>query len=135
MMTGMTIPGVDTLGYKHGFSAEKPWIFEDMDVITFEEVSEEDYNQQMARFRSGRYEFKVRESTFDMNAHNELLESTREEVAELKKKQKIHSEIMVKKEKELLARWDEEKMASGISTDDIQMLLDGKIHPHLGRFG
>ncbi|KAK7990729.1 urea carboxylase [Apiospora arundinis] len=125
MMAGLTIPGVDTLGYKHGFSQERPWMFEDMDVITFEEVDEHEYDRQMALFRSGRYQFKVeKDATFDMKAHNELLESVRDEVAVIKKKQKECQDKMVVLEKELLAKWDEEKQSRGISVDNIEALLN-----------
>ncbi|KAK8091910.1 urea carboxylase [Apiospora hydei] len=125
MMAGLTIPGVDTLGYKEGFSQERPWKFEDMDVITFEEVDEGEYDRQMALFKSGRYQFKVEEdATFDMGAHNALLESTRDEVAVKKRRQKECQDKMVRLEKELLAKWDEEKQAKGISVDNIEALLN-----------
>lgn len=127
MMTGMTIPGVDTLGYKKSFSQEKPWLFEDMDVITFEEVSEEEYDSQMALFRSGRYEYKVKHTTFDMRAHNEMLKRVEGEVEDLRKRQKEYQEKMVELEKELLVKWDAERKSRGVSIDTVQALLDGEI--------
>lgn len=126
MMTGMTIPGVDTLGYKRGFSQDKPWLFEDMDVITFEEVSEEEYDRQMALFRSGRYEYRIRETVFDIHAHNLMLKSVEKEVEEIRERQKQFSDKMVKLEKELLVKWDAERAARGVSIDTVQALLDGK---------
>lgn len=126
MMTGMTIPGVDTLGYKKSFSQEKPWLFEDMDVITFEEVSEEEYDRQMALFRSGRYDYKVKETTFDMRAHNDMLKRVADEVEAMRKRQKQYQEKMVKLEKDLLVKWDAETKARGVSVDTIQELLDGE---------
>jgi urea carboxylase len=42
-LTGLTIPGVDYLGSKAGYSVERPWLFEDFDQLTFYEVSEEEY--------------------------------------------------------------------------------------------
>jgi urea carboxylase len=50
MPTGLTIPGVDILGSKKGYSAEKPWLFEDFDQITFYEVTKEEYEKRMAIF-------------------------------------------------------------------------------------
>lgn len=126
MMTGMTIPGVDTLGYKKGFDKDRPWMFEDMDVLVFEEVSEEEYDRQMALFRSGRYEFKMQESVFDMGAHNEMLRRVDGEVKAMRERQKEYQEKMVKLEKELLARWDEERKSKGVSVDMVQALLDGE---------
>ncbi|EON98374.1 putative urea protein [Phaeoacremonium minimum UCRPA7] len=124
MMTGMTIPGVDTLGYKYGFSQDKPWMFEDMDVIKFEEVSLEEYDRQMALFRSGRYEWKVEPSTFDMKAHNELLRSVEGEVKAMKERQKEFQDKMVALERQLLDKWAEDKKASGVSMDNVHALLD-----------
>lgn len=130
MLNGLTLPSCDKLGYKKGFSQERPWLYEDMDVITFYEVSEEEYDREIALFRSGRYEFKVEPTTFDMKRHNELLESVKDEVAGIKKKQEEAQDKMVKLEKELLARWDEEKKASGVSMESVQSLLDGKTLYH-----
>ncbi|KAI3393143.1 hypothetical protein diail_4667 [Diaporthe ilicicola] len=124
MLNGLTIPSCDKLGYKTGFSHDRPWLYEDMDVITFYEVSQDEYDRDMALFRSGRYEFKVEPTTFDMKRHNELLESVRNEMLVVKKKQEEAQEKMVRLEKELLARWDEEKKVSGVSMESIQSLLD-----------
>ncbi|KAH8900143.1 putative urea amidolyase [Thozetella sp. PMI_491] len=124
MPTGMTIPGVDPLGYKAGFSPDRPWMFEPMDVITFYEVSEEDYDKEIALFQSGRYNFRIEDSVFDMKAHNELLKSVAVEVATMKIKQKEAQDKMSALERELLAKWAEEKAASGVSLDSIQALLD-----------
>ncbi|KAG6354234.1 hypothetical protein INS49_004838 [Diaporthe citri] len=124
MLNGLTLPSCDKLGYKKGFSRQRPWLYEDMDVITFYEVSEEEYDREMALFRSGRYEFEVESTTFDMKRHNELLDSVKDEVDAIKKTQEEAQEKMVKLEKELLAKWDEEKKASGVSMESIQDLLD-----------
>ena len=126
MPTGMTIPGVDVLGYKQAFSPDRPWLFEDMDVIRFYEVTEEEYNKEMALFHSGRYEYHMSDSAFDMKAHNELLESTKEEVAAMRSKQRKVQEEMVALERSLLDKWAEEKQAGAISLDSIHDLLDGK---------
>lgn len=126
MLNGLTLPSCDKLGYKKGFSEDRPWLYEDMDVITFYEVSEEEYDREIALFRSGRYEFQVESTTFDMKQHNDLLDSVKDEVMGIKKKQEEAQEKMVTLEKELLAKWDEEKKASGVSMESIQNLLDGK---------
>ncbi|KAK8076351.1 hypothetical protein PG994_003623 [Apiospora phragmitis] len=108
MMAGLTIPGVDTLGYKEGFSRERPWMFEDMDVITFEEVDERE-SSRMRRSTWGR-------TTCSWRARGR---SRRDEGAAEECQDK-----MVRLEKELLAKWDEEKKAKGISVDNIEALLD-----------
>jgi urea carboxylase len=50
MPTRLTIPSVDILGSKKGYSAEEPWLFEDFDQITFYEVPKEEYEKRMAIF-------------------------------------------------------------------------------------
>lgn len=42
MLTGLAITSVDVLGSKEGFSPERPYLFEDMDIFTFYKVSEEE---------------------------------------------------------------------------------------------
>lgn len=124
MPTGMTIPGVDVFGYKAGFSEEKPWMFEDMDTLSFYEVSEQEYDLKMAQFKSGSYQFEVEEGIFDMAAHNKLLEEAADEAQELHKQRAVAQVKMVAREKELLEQWIEQRKASETSTDEIQTLLD-----------
>ncbi|KAH7129878.1 putative urea amidolyase [Dactylonectria estremocensis] len=124
MPTGMTIPGVDVFGYKAGFSEEKPWMFEDMDTLSFYEVSEEEYDLKMAQFKSGSYQFEMEEGTFDMAAHNKLLQEAASEAEELQKQRAVAQVKMANKEKELLEQWIEQRKAGETSTDEIQALLD-----------
>lgn len=86
-LTGLTIPGVDILGSKPGYSLSRPWLFEDFDQLTFHEVEEEEYERQLKLFESGRYEYEWEEVVFDMEEHNRLLEATREEVKEVRRRQ------------------------------------------------
>jgi urea carboxylase len=125
MPTGLSIPGVDILGFKKSYSPEKPWLFEDFDQITFYEVSEEEYEKKMAIFHSGRYEYEYEDVTFDMKEHNQLLEKTKEEVAEIRKEQAKAQEEMDRKEKELIEKWTKEKEEGKISMDTVEELLHG----------
>lgn len=125
MPSGMSIPGVDILGSKKGYSAEKPWLFEDFDQITFYEVSEEEYDRQMKIFHSGRYEYEWEDVEFDLAEHNRLLRDTKDEVAEIRKKQRAAQEEMDKKEKKMLERWSREKEEGKLSGDVVEELLNG----------
>lgn len=125
MPTGLSIPGVDILGFKKSYSPEKPWLFEDFDQITFYEVSEEEYEKQMAIFHSGRYEYEYEDVTFDMKQHNQLLEETKDEVASIRKEQAKAQEEMDRKEKELIEKWTKEKEEGKISMDTVEELLNG----------
>ena len=131
MPAGMTLPGLDIFGSKPGFSEQQPWIFNDMDTISFYEVSEEEYDKILAEFKAGKYEFDVTEGEFDMTAHNALLAQTSEEATELQAKRAISQAKMIKKEKLLLGKFLTEKQSSTTSTDEIRSLLEGKFRPPL----
>ncbi|CAM1510806.1 Fc.00g083190.m01.CDS01 [Cosmosporella sp. VM-42] len=124
MPAGMTIPGVDVFGYKAGFSRERPWMFQDMDVLSFYEVTEEEYNVKMAQFRSGNYQFEMEDGIFDMVAHNKLLQEMGSEAAKLQTERAVAQDRMALREKELLEQWIEQRKAGETSTDEIRALLD-----------
>lgn len=125
MPSGMSIPGVDILGSKKGYSPEKPWLFEDFDQITFYEVEEEEYERQMKVFHSGRYEYEWEDVEFDLAEHNQLLRDTKDEVAEIRKKQREAQAEMDKNEKEMLEKWNKEKEAGKVSGNVVEELLHG----------
>lgn len=128
-LTGLTIPGCDILGSKNGYSLQRPWLFEDFDQLTFYQVSEEEYERQLALFHSGRYEYEVEDTVFDMGEHNKLLEDTREEVKEVKKRQKRAQDEMQRVEIELMERWTKEKAEGKIPMEKVDALLnDPAIH-------
>lgn len=124
-LTGLTIPGVDILGSKKGYSLSRPWLFEDFDQLTFYEVSEEEYERQLAIFHSGRYEYEVEDCVFDMAEHNQLLRETKEEVKEMKERQRVAQEEMGKVEKEMMERWTKEKAEGKVPMDKVEALLNG----------
>jgi hypothetical protein len=131
MNTGLSIPGADILGFKKGYNSERPWLFEDFDQITFYEVTEDEYEAMMAVFRSGRYEYQYEDTEFDMKEHNKLLRDTKDEVEQIRAKQRKAQAEMDKLEKELLEKWNKEKEAGKISMDTVEELLHGLSPPRL----
>lgn len=127
-MTGMTIPGVDILGSKKGYDANKPWLFEDFDQLTFYPVSEEEYEKQLALFNSGRYEYQWEEVEFDMAEHNKFLKETKAEVSAIRDRQRQAQAKMDQLEKDLLEKWAKEKAEKEIPSDKIETLLQGNFH-------
>ena len=125
MPTGLSIPGVDILGFKRGYSPEKPWLFDDFDQIIFYEVSEEKREDLMKLFWSGRYEYEVEETEFDLAEHNKLLEETRAELEEIRAAQRKAQEKLGEKETEEYERWQKEKEKGKISQDTVEELLNG----------
>ena len=124
-LTGRTIPGVDILGSKKGYSLSRPWLFEDFDQLSFHEVSEHEYEQQLAIFHSGRYEYVVEDTEFDMEEHNRLLKDTKDEVMAIRKAQSEAQKKMDQLEAELMAKWIREKAEGKIPMDKVEALLNG----------
>ncbi|KAF9884998.1 hypothetical protein FE257_000821 [Aspergillus nanangensis] len=118
MLTGLTIPGVDVLGLKKGFSPDRPWLFEDMDIIKFHEVTREEYEEELAVWKSGRYQYKMTDTEFNMAEHNALLESTKQEVQTIQERQNVLEKEMLETERALLNKWVEAKAASETPSDD-----------------
>lgn len=125
-MTGQTIPCFDQLGIKPGFSPNRPGLFRDFDQITFYRVGKEELEREMARFRSGCYNFQYEEVMFDMTAHNDLLAQTKEEVAAFKSRQATAQVEMLALEKESMDRWMSEKAQNELPADTISLLKEGK---------
>ncbi|KAL9594051.1 MAG: hypothetical protein Q9219_007241 [cf. Caloplaca sp. 3 TL-2023] len=123
-LTGLTIPGVDILGSKRGYSLDRPWLFEDFDQLTFHEVGEEEYERELALFKSGRYEYVWEEVEFDMAEHNKLLDETREEVRVVKERQAEAQKKMLALEESLMAKWTQEKAEGRIPVDRVEELLN-----------
>ncbi|KAL8748426.1 MAG: hypothetical protein Q9184_007310 [Pyrenodesmia sp. 2 TL-2023] len=86
-LTGLTIPAIDILGSKPGYSFERPRLFEDFDQLVFHEVEEEEFERQLKPFERKRYEYEWEKVEFDMEEHKKLLNETREEVPVVKEKQ------------------------------------------------
>lgn len=126
-MTGMTIPGVDILGSKPGYSPDRPWLYEDFDQITFYPVSEEEFERQFALFNSGRYQYEWEQVTFDMEEHNRLLRDTKDEVVAIRGRQREAQKEMDKIEREMLERWAKDKAERGVPMDKVQSLLQGML--------
>ena len=128
-MTGRTIPIFDVLGWKRGFSSDRPWLFQDFDLLTYHRVSEEELDVMLADFRSGRYQFEWEEVEFSMADHNRLLQETAQEVKEIRAKQAVAQTEMIEAENESLARWREEKAKNKVDDNTIETLLAGKETP------
>ncbi|KAK5131335.1 hypothetical protein LTR08_001001 [Meristemomyces frigidus] len=118
-----TVPCFDYLGYKAGFSAEKPWLFEDFDILTFYQVSESELNEKLGLFRSGRYKFEWEDIEFDMAEHNKLLHDTAGEVKEIRSKQAKVQDEMIEAENESLAKWREDKEKNKVDEGTVDALL------------
>ncbi|CAI6302333.1 unnamed protein product [Periconia digitata] len=123
-MTGRTVPCWDYYGYKSGFSASRPWLFKDFDILTYYQVSEAELDVLLAKWRAGVYEFEYEEIDFDMGEHNKLLEDTADEVREVRKRQMKAQEEMVRAENESLEKWRREKAEQTVDEGTVEKLLE-----------
>jgi len=80
----------------------RPWLFEPFDQLTFDLVSNDEYERQLALFKSGRYEYDITDTVFDMAEHNQLLEETRDEVKGIRERQRRAQDEMQKVEDDLM---------------------------------
>jgi urea carboxylase len=122
-MTGRTVPCWDYYSYKPGFDA-KPWIFRDFDILTFYQVSEQELDTLLGKFRAGKYEWEFEEVEFDMKEHNRLLDDTAEEVSGIRKRQAVAQDDMTKEENESLERWRKEKAETKVDEGTVEQMLD-----------
>jgi len=122
-MTGRTVPCWDYYSYKPGFSTQ-PWIFRDFDILTFYQVSEAKLDTLLGLFRAGKYDWEFEEVQFDMAQHNQLLESTAEDVKGIRAEQGKAQDEMNKLEEESLKRWRSEKAENQVDESTVEKLLD-----------
>ena len=126
MPVAMTMPCLDLFGLKKGFTKQDPWLFRPLDLITFYEVSEAEYDAKMSDFKRGVYDFDVEEAIFDIAAHNQLLRDAKADIQQLTTYRIPHREKTVALEKELLEEWHQSKQSSGGARDGREALLQGK---------
>ena len=111
-MTGRTVPCFDYYGVKTDFTSDRPWLFNDFDILTYYQVTEQELDEKLQLFRSGKYKFEWEDIEFEMKEHNKLLKATAGEVVEIRKKQAVAQDEMTKAENDSLARWREDKAKS-----------------------
>ncbi|CAG8908845.1 unnamed protein product [Penicillium egyptiacum] len=121
-MTGQTIPCLDQLGVKPDLLPSQPGLFRDLDQITFYRVEKEELECDIARFRPSSYKFQFEDVTFDMIAHNRLLDETRDEVAAVKSRQAAAQVGTLALEKESMDRWMAEKAQNSVPADEVSLL-------------
>lgn len=68
-----------------------------------------EYEEEIALWRSGRYQYKTADTEFDMAAHDALLVSTKREVKEIRGRQNAFEKETLAIERRLLTQWSEER--------------------------
>ncbi|KAJ5637990.1 urea amidolyase [Penicillium lividum] len=90
----------------------------------FYEVSEEEFDRKLARFKAGNYQFEMEEGVFDMAVHNELLRKPLGEAEGIQKNRAVSQKKMAELEDRLVEEWLAEKQAGGTSLEEIRSLLE-----------
>lgn len=121
-MTGRTVPCFDYYAQKPGF--KNPWIFRDFDILTYYQVSEQELDDLLGKFRAGKFTFEYEDVEFDMADHNKMLQESAEEVKKIRAKQAEAQEEMTKAENESFARWQKEKAENQVDESTVEKLLD-----------
>lgn len=121
-MTGRTVPCFDYYAQKPGF--QKPWIFRDFDILTYYQVSEQELDNLLGKFRAGNFAFEYEDVEFDMADHNKLLQDTADEVMKIRAKQSEAQAEMTKAENESFERWQKEKAEHQVDDSTVEKLLD-----------
>lgn len=122
-MLMLTYPGFDYYGFKAGFSPDRPWMFQDFDILTFYEVNEEELNAKLQLFRAGKYEFEFETFEFDMAEHNKMLAETAEEVKTIRSAQRQVQAEMIRAEQESLEKWRADKAKKKPDEGTVDSLL------------
>ena len=99
---------------------------QDFDLLTFFRVSEDEMNEKLGLFRSGRYKFEWEDIEFDMAEHNKFLDETADEVQDIRAEQMKVQEEMIVAEKDSLAKWREDKEKNKVDESTVDSLLAGK---------
>lgn len=79
MMLARTLETWDTFGTKPGFSPNHPWLWEPFDMVTFREVSVEEYDTINTNFQTGNYHFEVSTDVFDLQKIYDEFESAKKD--------------------------------------------------------
>ncbi|OTB03152.1 hypothetical protein M426DRAFT_12743 [Hypoxylon sp. CI-4A] len=108
MMLARSIPVWDIYALRPGFRQDKPWLCEPFDLVEFQEVSLEEYDEIWRQFEAGTYEIQIEETEFDVGAelHREHEAISLHGVVQFRTQQAAAEESTRKREELLLADWE-----------------------------
>lgn len=66
MLVARTLELWDTYGAKPGFTPSKPWLFEPFDIVTYYEVSVDEYSKLESEYFAGKYQYQIQDDVFDL---------------------------------------------------------------------
>ncbi|KAJ3547098.1 hypothetical protein NM208_g1681 [Fusarium decemcellulare] len=119
-LMGRTLGAWDTAGNRPGFSVQRPWLFNHLDLIKFYEVSEKEYDELERDFDSGRYVFDMTETTLDMNEYIAKFDAANRnpEYQAWRSRQAAAAKQMGELEQKLFEEWTAEKALGNSNADN-----------------
>lgn len=113
-LMGRTLGGWDGAGNRPGFSPERPWLFNHLDLIKFYEVSEEEYDKIERDFETGRYVFDIEQTTLEMDKYIAKFEAAAQDPAyrAWRQRQAEAANEMGELERSLFEEWTAAKRAA-----------------------
>lgn len=112
-LMGRTLGAWNAAGTSPGFSATKPWLFDNFDLVEFFEVSEAEYDTMQRDFEAGRYHFDITETMLDMDKYIAKFDTARQDPGHLawKDHQAADTKEMIELEQSLFDEWTLTKLA------------------------
>ncbi|OAA55137.1 acetyl-/propionyl-coenzyme A carboxylase alpha chain [Cordyceps fumosorosea ARSEF 2679] len=119
-LMGRTLGGWDAAGNRPGFSPEKPWLFNQFDLVKFYQVSEEEYARIEQDFEAGRFVFDITETTINMDEYIAQFDEVARnpKYQDWKRRKEMVSIDMADLEEKLYQEWVEaQKLATADATE------------------
>lgn len=105
-LVGRTVPIWNSFTRAGPFEKNKPWLLRNFDQVRYFEVSEDELEQMRTDFKNGRLELKIEKEVLDVAQYEAMVESIKDEVAEMRAKQAVAMAEQQAIDAEQLARID-----------------------------
>jgi urea carboxylase len=119
-LMGRTLGGWDSTGNRPGFSPQKPWLFNHLDLVSFYEVTEQEYDKMERDFEAGQYTFDISETAIDMDQYIAKFDSAEKdpEYQAWRERQSKAADELAELEQRLFDEWTISKQSSGGADED-----------------
>jgi urea carboxylase len=108
-LIGRTLPGWSSHGNLPGFTPQRPWLFEPFDVLNFYQVDAATYDSMLAKFKSGQWQWEVKDVAYDVAEQAQFEKSIEEEVNAFRKRQQEALVQVEEEERKLFQQWTAQK--------------------------
>lgn len=110
MLVARTLELWDTFGTKPGYAPAKPWLFEPFDVISYYEVSLDEYRRLEGDYLAGKYRYRITKDVLNVHDVYEMFQRAQHdpEVQAYKARQARGTAEQAQLERTLYAEWTSE---------------------------